>query len=273
MGAVCCGGKSEAVQPKTAPVAYRTRSPIKTQTEQPRYRSAPAVRENFALERFGNIGFSRKNRLKLIDGYENERLVSLEEALQPFDGKIDQLSYYIKEAKTKCRHPSEHNLTRDESAAIYIYTMKWRDRCLYDHLEAAWNSEDPSKLKPWFRYLRLFKSALDKLPIVRTEVWQGAYYDEKIKEKLNTKPLILYTSMSSCSPSVNEIKDFLQKNPDARTILIGYGSVNGKSITGYTVGTSREVIVMPGTNLGVAKYIVNDSNGSVIAHLVGQSGK
>ena len=63
--------------------------------------------------------------MKLIDGYEDEPLVSLEEALKPFDGKIDQLSYYIKEAKTKCHYPSEHSLTHDESAAIYIYTMKW----------------------------------------------------------------------------------------------------------------------------------------------------
>jgi hypothetical protein len=86
---------------------------------------------------FPKTGMSKSNPLNLIRGYKNEPLVLLEEALQPFYGKIPHLSKYIKEAKTKCYYLATPILTRDESAAIYIYTMKWDNRCLYHHLQAA----------------------------------------------------------------------------------------------------------------------------------------
>jgi hypothetical protein len=226
------------------------------------------------MDRFSKVYIPGINPLTLISGYQNEPLVSLEEALKPFDGKIDQLSKYIKEAKTECNRSSKHHLTHDESAAIYIYTMKWKPRCLYDHLQAAWNSEDRSQLKPWFKYLKLFKSALDKLPDVKTEIWQGKAYDEDTKEKLSSKKKVpLYSSMGFCSTSDNEIKDYLYNNVDTKMILIGYESVNGKSVSGYTAGSLNEVILWPGTKLGVAQCVVIDAKGSMYFHLKGQTGK
>jgi hypothetical protein len=222
---------------------------------------------------FTDINLSTSNPLKLIDGYLDEPVLPLEDTLKPFDGKIDQLSGYIKEAKRKCHYPSEHNLTRDESAAIYIYTMQWSDECLYDHLQAAWRSKDRSELKPWFKYLKLFKGALDKLPNTDTEIWQGISYDEKWKEQLLSNSLPLYSSMGSCSPSEKELKEFLEQNGETKKILIGYESVNGKSVTGYTASNSKEVMVWPGMKLGVAKYMVTDGNGSITFHLVGSISK
>ncbi|CAF3254994.1 unnamed protein product [Rotaria sp. Silwood2] len=127
-------------------------------------RTSPKMRDDLAMERFSQLSISTSDPLRLIYGYLNEPLVSLEEALQPFHDQIDQLSHFIKEAKTECCYPSEHNLTRDESAAIYIYTMKWANNCLYDHLQEAWKTEDRATMKRWFKYLRLFQSAFDKLP-------------------------------------------------------------------------------------------------------------
>jgi hypothetical protein len=212
--------------------------------------------------------------LTLIDGYQNEPLVSLEEALKPFDGEIDGLSGYIHEAKSKCHYPSEHNLSRDESAAIYIYTMRWGPGCLYDRLHAAWSSKNPAALKPWFKYLKLFRTALDKLPNAKTEVWQGIAYDEHMKDKLNSKSLPLFSSMGSCSTSEHEMRDYLHKKGDKKTILIGYESVNGKIVTGYTASNSKEVMLWPGAKVNMAKVYENDGdNGSLIFHLTAKSGK
>jgi len=36
--------------------------------------------------------------------------------------RIDQLNRFIRISKAKCHFPSEHNLTLDESAAIFMYT-------------------------------------------------------------------------------------------------------------------------------------------------------
>jgi hypothetical protein len=267
----CCCGNSDAIVPVPETVVIRDKTPIRSVTlkdEVPRIKSSPIRQEYSTMQRFNKIGISTSNPLTLINGYLDEPLLPLEDALKPFDGKINQLSDYIKEAKTKCHYPSEHNLTHDESAAIYIYTMKWDHECLYDHLQAAWKSEDRAKLKPWFKYLKLFKTALDKLPNVKTEIWQGTSYDEKLKEQLSSQSLSLYSSMGSCSPSEKELKEYLEKRGDTKMILVGYKSINGKLVTDYIANRWKEVMVWPGLKLAVAKYVVDDINGSLIIHLI-----
>ncbi|CAF3674116.1 unnamed protein product [Rotaria sp. Silwood1] len=272
MGAGCCGSKTQAIQPTSNHAAYRVKSPpitSKPETVPTRNKSPPAMRNDSVMQRFLKPSISGNNPLKLIDGYLNEPLASLEEALQPFNGQIDQLSYYIKEAKTKCHFPSEHNLTRDESAAIYIYTMKWSNKCLYDHLQEAWNSQDRSRMKPWYKYLRLFKSAFDKLPNAKKEIWQGTPFDESIIEKLSSKSPTLYTSMGLCLQSSNEIQDYLEKNGITKIILIGYESANGKLIGAYSANPWNEVLLFPGMKLGVASYHLINANDSLTLHLKG----
>jgi hypothetical protein len=271
MGSACCGGKSQAILPSSRPDIYKSNTPLKTVP--PKIENPSTRREYSIMRRFGKVFITTTDPMSLIYGYENEPLLPLGEALKHFDGKIDHLSDKIQEAIAKCHQPSEHHLTRDESAAIYIYTMKWEPTCLYDQLQAAWNSEDPSKLEPWFKYLKLFKTALDKLPDVDTEIWQGTPFDEKLKEKLNSKSLPLYSSMVSCSPSGDAIKGHYQNKTGMKWIAIRYECVHGKLVTGYTANKSKEVIVWPDMKLGVAKSVVADTNGSLVYHLVGQSGE
>ena len=233
-------------------------------------------RESSAGHRFSrlSIKFSKINPLTYIDGYEKEPFVSLEEALKPFDDEIDQLSKYIKKAKKECNPSSKHGLTHDESAAIYIYTMQWKPRCVYDHSETAWNSKDPStKLKPWFRYLKLLKSAFNKLPDEKKVIWQGIAYNEQDKNKLSSKSLSMYSSMGTCSLSANEVKKYVQNKNDSKTILVGYELVNGKSMAGYTADSSNEVMIWPGTKLGLAKPVEIDYDGSLFFHLTRQTSK
>ncbi|CAF1383332.1 unnamed protein product [Rotaria sordida] len=235
-----------------------------------RSESAHIQREKSIIEQFCKIGIIKTNPLRLINDYLDDRLVSLEEALKPFDAEIDHLSYNIEEAKAKCHYPSEYKLTRDESASIYIYTIRWKDQCLYDHLQAAWRSQDRSKMKPWFKYLKLFKSALDKLPNTKGEIWQGALYDEAIKETLASESSSLYSTMTSCSPSNTGIVDYLQTNVGTKLIIVGFKSVNGKSLSDYTANQSKEVMLWPGIKLDVVRVIMVNETGSVIVHVVGQ---
>jgi len=285
MGSRCCGGKIEPSPPVSKPVSKpvspavvsRGKTPILPVTpkyEEPRIESPPMKQEYSSESPFTNISISKRNPLEFIDGYLNEPLVSLEEALKPFDDKIDQLSYYIKEAKTKCHYPSEHSLTRDESAAIYIYTMKWGHGCLYDRLQEAWESKDRSKLKPWFKYLRLFKSAFDKLPDAKTEIWQGQLFDETLKEQLHDKSFSLYSFMGLCSSSVKEVKEYLEKHGAQQMLLVAYKNVGGKSMIEYTAGNnSNQVLVFPGMKLGLLNCEMYGTNGSLIFHLTGPTSK
>jgi hypothetical protein len=97
------------------------------------------------MSRFAEIDFENK-QLTPIYGYWSHPLVSLEQALQHILPLINQLDHYINVAKENCTYPSEHCPTRDESAAIYLYTMEWGKDSSYRVLNRALRSEDRSSL-------------------------------------------------------------------------------------------------------------------------------
>ncbi len=204
--------------------------------------------------RFTDISVTTKDPSKLIEGYEKEPLVSLEEALKPFHGQINNLSHFIQEAKTKCRYPSKHKLTHDESAAIYIYSMKWSKICVFDHLQHAWKTEQKSELKPWFKYLKLLKTGLNKLPDAMGEIWQATPFNENQKTLLTSDSKPLYVSMGSALPSEKDVKGHLGKDSTGRMIFVSYAFVNGKVLNGYTADDWKEVLVWPGSKLGKAEF-------------------
>ena len=107
-----------------------------------------------------------KQILEPISGYEQELLLSLEEACQPLENILGmELKLYIIVAKLNSKEP-ENELTQDESASIYLYTMEWNEteNSLYAVLNQTLRTADRSKLRPWFKYLKLFFTALFKLP-------------------------------------------------------------------------------------------------------------
>ena len=75
------------------------------------------------MNRFSDIDFSLE-KLPPVYGYRSEKLGSIEKALEPIHTQIDELAYYLKIAKQYCHFPSEHGLTHDESAAVYIGLMQ-----------------------------------------------------------------------------------------------------------------------------------------------------
>ena len=120
-----------------------------------------------------NSAASDDKKLGPVYGYQSQPLVSLEEALEPIQSQIKALAEYIDVAKGHCHYPNEHGLTQDESAAIFLYTMDWDEQSLYRVLNAALRSSDRRSLKPWFKFLKLFNTALGKLPIAKQNVWRG----------------------------------------------------------------------------------------------------
>jgi hypothetical protein len=128
------------------------------------------------MNRFADIDLSFK-KLSPVYGYHSQKLVPLEKALESIQPEIDELPRYIKVAKRYCHYPSEHGLTHDESASIYIYTMEWGDDTLYRVLNKALRSKNRQALKIWFSYLKLFDTALEKLPTVKEVIWRGVSID------------------------------------------------------------------------------------------------
>jgi hypothetical protein len=260
-------------EPESDPKPEPKSKPNQDEIKKPeRRKSIPVVPEPMAIARFSKISFHKRNPLELIEGYQNELITSLEEALAYFKHKIPRLSKQVKAAKRECRYPSDHGLTQDESAAIYLYSMRGENN-VYEHLETAWSSWDRSQMEPWFKYLNLLKSALDKIPNVKTEIWQGITFDKDLETTLRTEPLQLYTCMGSCLSSRKEIKDHFNGKSVSRAIFIGYESVDGKDVTAYTQLDTKEIMMWPGVKLNKAKEIEVDSYGSLHVHFVRKIGE
>ncbi|CAF1391410.1 unnamed protein product [Adineta steineri] len=204
-------------------------------------------------------------RLSPVYGFQSQKAGLLEAALKPIEPQIDQLQYYIKTAKKYCHYPSEHNLTHDESASIYIYTMEWGATSLYRLLNQTLRNENRELIKIWFPYLKLFDSALDKLPTVREVVWRGVSND--IGKYFTKDQLITWWTVNSCSSSVNIIENFLRYNEKTTMFLIE--AVNGKKISGYTAFKNEdEVVLKIGTEFRVKSNALNHPNGSYVVHLI-----
>ena len=216
------------------------------------------------MNRFGDIDCSFK-RLPPVYGYHSQQVVSIEKSLEPIEEIIDELPRYVKIAKKHCHFPSEDGLTKDESSAIYIYTMEWGETTLYRVLNQALRSENRQSLKIWFPFLKLFDSALEKLPTVKEVIWRGVPLD--IGRNYSENQLITWWSVNSCSSSVNVIKTFLGKTDKSTLFLIE--AINGKRIRGYTEFENENEIILPlGTQFRVKCDPLEQSNGSHIVHLI-----
>ncbi|CAF4863716.1 unnamed protein product, partial [Rotaria sp. Silwood2] len=216
------------------------------------------------MNRFGDIDASFK-RLPPVYGYRSEKLVSIDKALEPIEPQIDELPYYIKIAKKNCHFPSEHGLSKDQSAAVYIYTMEWGDTTLYRVLNKALRSENRQALTIWFPYLKLFDTALDQLPTVKEILWRGVPLD--IGKNFTKNQLVTWWSVNSCSSSVDVIKTFLGNNKNSTLFLIE--AVNGKRVSGYTEYENEdEIILRMGTQFRVKSNSLDHPNGSYVVHLI-----
>ena len=215
------------------------------------------------MSRYVDTAFDNK-QLPPICGYWSEKSVSLEEALNPILPRIEQLGRSIKAAKKYCHFPSEHGLTHDESAALYLYTMEGGENSFYRILNHALRSEDRPALKPWFPYLKLFDTAISKLPTFRGNVWRGVEGD--IGKACKQSQDLTWWSVTSCSKSLSTIKDFLPAEKTSTVYMIEV--VNGIDISAYThYPNEDEVLLSPGTQLRVVANSLEWSGGLYLVHL------
>ncbi|CAF1609598.1 unnamed protein product, partial [Adineta steineri] len=215
------------------------------------------------MNRFSDIDLTLK-RLPTVYGYRSEKLVSFEKALEPIESQIDKLKSYVKTAKKYCHFPSEDGLTLDESAAVYIYTMEWGETSLYRLLNKALRDENRQNVKIWFSYLKLFDTALDKLPTIKESVWRGVPLD--IGKNFTKDQVLTWWTVNSCSSSVKVIENFLGNN---KSTLFLIETINGKKVSGYTMYESEdEVVLKIGTKFRVKSDALKLLSQSHIVHLM-----
>jgi hypothetical protein len=201
--------------------------------------------------RFTNVDH-KPTQVTPIYEFLTHPLLPLRQALDPILSKIDRLDEFIIIAKAACHYPSEHGLNREESASIFLYTMDWGEKSLYRVFNAALRITDRSVLEPWYGYLKLFDTALKKLPSRHLTLWRGVTVN--IEKNYKEGEELTWWSFSSCSSSLNVIKNFIGH---ASTLFLIDGE-NGKDISAYSnFPDEKEVILDLGTRFRVVSGELN----------------
>ncbi|CAF1309203.1 unnamed protein product [Adineta ricciae] len=217
-------------------------------------------------ERFVSAKSSDLKQMNLnpIYGYQHLHVRRLEEAVEGLDRLVPGLMTYVKKAKEDCNRSSSL-LTHDESAAIYLYSMPIP---FFSTLNATLRKKNRDALKPWFGYLKLFITALEKLPYVNTVVWRGVSGD--IGSDFVDGSTETWWSVNSCSTDLNVVELYLGKTGTVFAIAV----VNGKDISNYsTFKEEHEVVLLPGSALLIKSKPLSFEERLFIVHLEEKSGK
>jgi hypothetical protein len=92
--------------------------------------------------------------------------------------------------------------------------------------------------------LKLFITALEKLPSITATVWRGVSHDDSLTFVEND--IQYWWSVNSCSKALNIIKPFLGDNGTIFAIDV----INGKDISTFSINfEGQEVILMPGSRV------------------------
>lgn len=213
------------------------------------------------MSRFTELLVGR-TRLENYYSYMKHPTVSLESALAPVLIYIDQSEGLVKLAKSSCCISATTKLTKDESAAIYLYTIERGEQSVFFILNRAIYLGNYSLIKPWFSFLNLFHNALAKLPIVTGTIWRGLNADDI--QYLRDNDEITWPTFSSCSFSCTVIRSLLNQG----SILCSIDAVNGKDIRKFARDSSQdEVLLLPGTRLRVKSKRIDRSTNKFILFL------
>jgi hypothetical protein len=210
-----------------------------------------------------------KQLLEPILGYAHEPLLSLEEACEPILTIVSQLPVHIWIAKENAKSLAD-GLTQDESAAIHLYTMEWdvnlheKHQSLYSHLNRTLKENDRIKLLPWFRYLKLFITALAKLPAIpRQTIWRGVHLDLTKDYPKDTKAT--WWGFSSCTTSLDVLESDLYLGHTGTRTLFSIETFNGRSIQAHShFKTEDEILLLPGTHFEVISQLKSSSDLNII---------
>ncbi|CAF4324889.1 unnamed protein product, partial [Adineta steineri] len=178
-----------------------------------------------------------------------------------------ELNLYITVAKLNSKEPKD-GLTQDESASIYLYTMEWNEteNSLYAILNQTLRTADRSKLRPWLKYLKLFFTALFKLPFTDYHtVWRGVSDD--LSGLYREGDELTWWSLSSGTSSIDVLESPMYFGRANTRTIFSIQTKNGKLIRAHShLQNDDEILLLPGTLLKVTGSL-NLTNGVHVIYL------
>ena len=200
--------------------------------------------------------------------YAKEPLLPLVKACAPLVDIVHNLSTYVHLALNETSHEPSDGLTFDESAAIRLYTIEWNEQnaSLYFMLNNALKMSDRQALRPYFKYLKLFLTALVKLPCAPLQtVWRGVTKDLSHDFPQGTR--VTWWGFSSCTTSLPVLKNNIYLGNAGERTLFSVEAINGRIIRVHSqFDVEDELLLLPGTYMEVQSQL-SSASGLHIIHL------
>jgi len=189
-----------------------------------------------------------------IIGYAQEPLLPLADACEPLIPIVHDIRTYISRALEHTPNETADGLTRDESAAIRLFTMEWdnADDSLYSILNHTLQTPDRDALRPWFKYLKLFLTAIIKLPTAPPQtVWCGV--PKNISNEFKYGVDVIWWSISLATTSLPALENNLYLGSGGQRTLFSVEIFNGRNIRNHShFNAAKEILLLPGTYMEVA---------------------
>ena len=183
--------------------------------------------------------------------YADEPLLPLLEACAPLTGIINNLLFYAQLALSETPEQPSDGLTIDESAAIRLYTIEWEEnqRSLYSMLNHTLKNDDRENLRPYFKYMKLFLTALVKLPCVPPlVVWRGVTRD--VSAQFPPGTMVIWWAFSSCTTALPVLENNMYLGSTGERTLFSVETVNGRTVRDHShFVTEDEILLLPGTQM------------------------
>jgi hypothetical protein len=190
-------------------------------------------------------------KLEPIVLYAAEPLLPLSEACAPLANILHNLSFYVQMALDETPEKPPDGLSVDESAAIRLYTIEWDKphRSLYSMLNYTLKECDREDLVPYFKYLKLFLTALVKLPCVPPlTVWRGV--TKNLSDEFAPGTPVTWWAFSSTTTQLTVLENNMYLGNTGDRTLFSVEAINGRTVRAHShFVTEDEILLFPGTHM------------------------
>ena len=218
------------------------------------------------LERLQGVRDEKGEELEAITGIGKLKVVGFDDAMGPVLKALKGVDSCVEEASEFAEGSKTKELTRDEVAALYMYTT---ESDFYRELNAAMRNADRSRATPYFQYLRLFFSALGKIKPYTKNLYRGVALD--LRSQYQVSKTVTWWGVSSCTSDLNVANGFLGSK--GKRMLFVVKPKTAVSIQQYSAFQGEaEYLLAPGTQLKVVDVATKD-DGLITVELEELGGK
>ena len=222
---------------------------------------------NQPRQRFLDIELNPSRKLMPIEGYAGKPLVPLEDAVKPLVGLVRDIEAKAAQAKWKSEDPPADGLTRDQSAAIILYSMEWSQAAdsLYAVLNKTLRDENRNRLKPWFLYLKLLLTALGRLPSSPQIVFRGV--KDNLSKDYQKGCTVIWWRFSSCTRDLDILKQDQFFGTSGSRMLFTIECTSGKDIKKHSAYALEDETLLPAARQFQVMACLPQQDGLYMVHL------